>query len=66
MTSILRVADALDRGHTQRIKDIRVERKTEAVVLHTGGNYDLSSERIGLEEKANLFQDVFGYKVVIT
>jgi exopolyphosphatase/guanosine-5'-triphosphate,3'-diphosphate pyrophosphatase len=66
MTSILRVADALDRGHTQRIKDIGVERKTEAVVLHTGGNYDLSSERIGLEEKADLFQDVFGYKVVLT
>jgi exopolyphosphatase/guanosine-5'-triphosphate,3'-diphosphate pyrophosphatase len=66
MASILRVADALDRGHTQRIKDIGVERKTEAIVLHTGNNYELSSERIGLEEKAGLFQDVFGYKVIVT
>jgi exopolyphosphatase/guanosine-5'-triphosphate,3'-diphosphate pyrophosphatase len=66
MASILRVADALDRGHTQRIKDISVERKTEVVVLHTGNCYDLSSERISLEEKAGLFQDVFGYKVIIT
>jgi exopolyphosphatase/guanosine-5'-triphosphate,3'-diphosphate pyrophosphatase len=66
MASILRVADALDRGHTQRIKDISVERKTETIVLHTGNSYDLSSERIGLEEKAGLFQDVFGYKVIIT
>jgi exopolyphosphatase/guanosine-5'-triphosphate,3'-diphosphate pyrophosphatase len=66
MASILRVADALDRSHSQRIKHIRVERKSEAVVLHTGGNYDLSSEQIGLEEKADMFQDVFGYKVILT
>jgi exopolyphosphatase/guanosine-5'-triphosphate,3'-diphosphate pyrophosphatase len=66
MTSILRVADALDRGHSQRLRDIKVERKSETVVLHTGGIYDLSSERLGLEEKAALFQDVFGYKVILT
>jgi exopolyphosphatase/guanosine-5'-triphosphate,3'-diphosphate pyrophosphatase len=66
MASILRVADALDRGHTQRIKTLSVERRSETVVLHTGGNFDLSSERIGLEEKADMFQDVFGYKVILT
>jgi exopolyphosphatase/guanosine-5'-triphosphate,3'-diphosphate pyrophosphatase len=65
MASILRVADALDRGHSQRIKNIRVECRTETVVLHTGGNHDLSLENIGLEEKADLFQEVFGYKVVL-
>jgi exopolyphosphatase/guanosine-5'-triphosphate,3'-diphosphate pyrophosphatase len=65
MASLLRVADALDRGHTQRLRDIVVERKSEAVVLHTGNNYDLSPERIGLEEKAGLFQDVFGFKVIL-
>jgi exopolyphosphatase/guanosine-5'-triphosphate,3'-diphosphate pyrophosphatase len=65
MASILRVADALDRGHSQRIKNVRVECKTETVALHTGGNHDLSLENIGLEEKADLFQEVFGYKVVL-
>ncbi|MDR1251394.1 MAG: HD domain-containing protein, partial [Treponema sp.] len=65
MASLLRVADALDRGHTQILKDIEVERKSEAVVLHTGNSYDLSPERIGLEEKADLFQDVFGLKVIL-
>ncbi|MDR2629759.1 MAG: HD domain-containing protein [Spirochaetaceae bacterium] len=66
MASILRVADALDRGHSQHIKNITLERKTETLVLHTQGNYDLSLEHRGLEEKADLFQDVFGYKVVLT
>ncbi|MDR2482483.1 MAG: HD domain-containing protein [Treponema sp.] len=66
MASILRVADALDRGHSQRIKAVAVERRSETVALHTGGTYDLSSERVGLEEKADMFQDVFGYKVILT
>ncbi|WP_010254558.1 HD domain-containing protein [Treponema primitia] len=65
MTSILRVADALDRGHSQHIRSITVEKKSEAILLHAQGNYDFSLERIGLEEKAGLFQDVFGYKVIL-
>jgi exopolyphosphatase/guanosine-5'-triphosphate,3'-diphosphate pyrophosphatase len=65
MASILRVADALDRGHTQGIKKISVERKGEIMMIHTGGVHDLSLEHIGIEQKANLFQDVFGYKVIL-
>jgi exopolyphosphatase/guanosine-5'-triphosphate,3'-diphosphate pyrophosphatase len=65
LASILRVADALDRGHSHQIKYLVVEHKPESIVLHTQGNRDLSLERTGLEEKADLFQDVFGYKVVL-
>jgi exopolyphosphatase/guanosine-5'-triphosphate,3'-diphosphate pyrophosphatase len=65
MASILRVADALDRGHTQQVKLTAVEKKSETVVLHTDGTRDLSLELIGLDEKGVLFQDVFGYKIVI-
>jgi exopolyphosphatase/guanosine-5'-triphosphate,3'-diphosphate pyrophosphatase len=66
MASILRVADALDRGHSRQIKKITVERRSETVVLRTGGVHDLSLELMGIEEKAGLFQDVFGYKVVLS
>jgi exopolyphosphatase/guanosine-5'-triphosphate,3'-diphosphate pyrophosphatase len=65
MASILRVADALDRGHTQQIKNITVERKSETVMIQAEGVHDLSLERIGIEQKADLFQDVFGYKVIL-
>ncbi|GHV73640.1 exopolyphosphatase [Spirochaetia bacterium] len=65
MASILRVADALDRGHSQHIRSITVEKKSEAILIYAEGNYDHSLERIGLEEKAGLFQDVFGYKVIL-
>jgi exopolyphosphatase/guanosine-5'-triphosphate,3'-diphosphate pyrophosphatase len=66
MAAILRVADALDRSHSQRIRDIAVERRSETLVIHAGGGRDLSMEHLGLEEKAAMFQDVFGYKVVLT
>jgi exopolyphosphatase/guanosine-5'-triphosphate,3'-diphosphate pyrophosphatase len=66
MASILRVADALDRGHSQHVQNMTVERKSEAVIFHCQENFDLSLERIGLEEKADLFQDVFGYRVILS
>jgi len=65
MVSILRVADALDRGHSQQVKIKAVEKKGEILVLNTGTTLDLSLELMGLEEKSGVFQDVFGYKVVI-
>jgi exopolyphosphatase/guanosine-5'-triphosphate,3'-diphosphate pyrophosphatase len=65
MASILRVADALDRGHTQQIENITVERRLETVVLHVDKAYDLSLEIMGIEEKGRMFQDVFGYKVIL-
>ena len=75
MASILRVADALDRGHSQHIKTISVEKRSEAIVLHTqlqagsenfgSSSLDLSLEITGMEEKAGMFQNVFGYKIVL-
>jgi exopolyphosphatase/guanosine-5'-triphosphate,3'-diphosphate pyrophosphatase len=65
MISLLRVADALDRGHSQQLKIKAVEKKGEILVLNTDSTLDLSMELMGLEEKSGVFQDVFGYKVVI-
>ena len=66
MASILRVADALDRGHAQQIKDLTVERRAETIALHTHGGPDISLELMDIEEKARLFQDAFGYKIVLS
>lgn len=66
MTSILRVAEVLDRGHSQQIKNLTVERRSEAIILHTHGGYNISLELMGIEEKASLFQDVYGYKVILS
>ena len=64
--SILRVADALDRGHTQIIKNLVVDHRADIIALHAQGAHDISLELISMEEKTKLFQDVFGYKVVLS
>jgi len=65
MASILRVADALDRGHSQQIKNLTIERRAETVVLNTDRVYDLSLEQMSMETKGGMFQDVFGYKIIL-
>jgi len=65
MVALLRVADSLDHGHSQHIKIKVVEKKSETVVIHTEGAVDLSLDFLGLDEKCALFQDVFGYRVVV-
>jgi exopolyphosphatase/guanosine-5'-triphosphate,3'-diphosphate pyrophosphatase len=65
MVSILRVADALDRGHSQQVKLRAIEKKGEILLLNIDSTSDLSMELIGHEEKSGLFQHVFGYKVVL-
>jgi exopolyphosphatase/guanosine-5'-triphosphate,3'-diphosphate pyrophosphatase len=65
MVSLLRVADSLDRSHSQQVRLKAVEKKSETLMLHTDGSRDLSLELLGLNEKCGLFQDVFGYKVVV-
>ena len=66
LAAILRVADSLDPGHSQHIKRISVEKKSETLVLRAEVNRDLLMVLNALEEKAGLFEDVFGYKVVIS
>jgi exopolyphosphatase/guanosine-5'-triphosphate,3'-diphosphate pyrophosphatase len=65
MASLLRVADCLDRGHSQHIRTISVEKQQDMVVLRTSGIVDTSIERLGLEDKGDMFQDVFGYRVLL-
>ncbi len=63
LAAILRVADALDRGHCRHVSDLTVERSNDEFILHIPGATDLALERRALERKADLFEDIFGLKV---
>ncbi|MBN1942388.1 MAG: HD domain-containing protein, partial [Phycisphaerae bacterium] len=63
LAAILRVADALERGHAQQVRDVNVEHGEEEIVLHVSGVTDLALERRALEMKADLFEDVFGLRI---
>ncbi|MCL2558304.1 MAG: HD domain-containing protein, partial [Treponema sp.] len=66
MAALLRVADALDRGHSQKIKSLAVERHASTVSLRCEGVHDIALELVSVEEKADLFQDVFGCSLALS
>jgi exopolyphosphatase / guanosine-5'-triphosphate,3'-diphosphate pyrophosphatase len=66
LAAIIRVADALDRGHDQRVRDAVFERREERFVIRATDAADLSLERLSLAEKGDMFEDVFGLEAVLS
>lgn len=81
LAAILRVADALDRGHDQRLKEVEFERREDRLVIKAAGAAragaaraeagpgsagDFSLERLSLAEKGDLFEDVFGLEPILS
>jgi len=60
------LADALDRGHDQRVRDAAFERREERFVIRVTGLADLSLERLSLAEKGDMFEDVFGLEPILS
>ena len=65
LAAILRVADALDRGHGGRIHEFTIEQAEPRLFVHSHVTGDLSLERRSLKRKGDLFEDVFGLSVVL-
>ncbi|MFW5716687.1 MAG: HD domain-containing protein [Spirochaetota bacterium] len=65
LAAILRIADALDRGHAQRVRGVTVEIEDGDVILHCDTSGDISIERYGFGAKADMFEEVFGLNIVI-
>ena len=65
LTAILRVADALDRGHNRRITDFSVEQTEDEFIIRTSRQDDLALERYSLANKGDLFEEVYGLKVTL-
>jgi exopolyphosphatase/guanosine-5'-triphosphate,3'-diphosphate pyrophosphatase len=63
LSAILRVADALDRSHRQEIKDFSVDFRKDAVVITCRVAAKL--EKMAVADKADMFENVFGYRVIL-
>jgi exopolyphosphatase/guanosine-5'-triphosphate,3'-diphosphate pyrophosphatase len=66
LASILRVADALDRSHIQKVNDIKLERNEDELTIRCSCPGDMSVERFGLSLKGDMFEEVFGYKILLS
>jgi exopolyphosphatase/guanosine-5'-triphosphate,3'-diphosphate pyrophosphatase len=65
LSILLRIADALDVGHTGNVKEIKMERQKNAWLLIPHGRGDLALERWTLEKRVKLFQEVFDVKLKV-
>ncbi len=63
--SILRVANALDEEHLQKIADLKLAREGDQIVLNATSVSDLTMERAALASRSDFFSEVFGKKLVL-
>ena len=66
LSAILCLANALDRGHVDKLRDTKVALKEKSMELSILASYDgdLTLERLAVDENSVLFAEVFGLKPV--
>jgi exopolyphosphatase / guanosine-5'-triphosphate,3'-diphosphate pyrophosphatase len=65
LAAILRVADALDRNHMQRIRDFSLTHELRRFVISVRHVEDLTIERMALMEKGAMFEEIYGIPIVL-
>jgi exopolyphosphatase / guanosine-5'-triphosphate,3'-diphosphate pyrophosphatase len=65
LAAILRVGDALDRSHAQRITEVDCRLEKDRLVLLVPHVADLTLEQLALRQKGSLFEEIFGRKVLL-
>ncbi len=63
LAAVLRLADALDRGHRQIIETVAAQVTETDLVLRAKSRHDLVVETMALKEKATLFEEATGLQV---
>ena len=64
IASILRISEALDRSHRQRLKKLSIDFKNETFYL-SSEDLETILEKRALKEKSHLFETVFGYRILL-
>lgn len=63
LAALLRIANALDAEHGQKVQNLHVRAVDDSWLLEVEGIGDLTMERMTVETRADLFQDVFGRSI---
>jgi exopolyphosphatase / guanosine-5'-triphosphate,3'-diphosphate pyrophosphatase len=66
LAALLRIADALDRQHRQRVETLEVDLRGLDLHLTLRGEGDLLLERWAVSRKQGLFEETFGVRVWVT
>jgi exopolyphosphatase/guanosine-5'-triphosphate,3'-diphosphate pyrophosphatase len=65
LAAILRIADGLDRGRGGRIISVKATDDGSTTRLDVAGAEDLHAELYGVDKKKDLYEEVFGRRVVV-
>ena len=65
LVAIIRLADALDRSHRQKLRDLSVKLKGDEIVIAYDSAEDTSLEEWTFIDQADFFQEVFGIRVIL-
>jgi exopolyphosphatase/guanosine-5'-triphosphate,3'-diphosphate pyrophosphatase len=63
LAAILRLANALDADHLQKVKDVRVKAEEGTLVVEVEGAGDLTMERLTAQSRGDFLSDVFGRRL---
>jgi len=63
LAALLRLANALDADHLQKVRDLRVVREEGLLALEVDGAGDLTMERIAALARADFLVEAFGVRV---
>ncbi|MDZ4287350.1 MAG: HD domain-containing protein [Prosthecobacter sp.] len=66
LAALLRIADALDRSHAQRIKSIQLRPEGSRLYILTSGVDDTTVEQYAINSKCDIFREIYGYDVVLS
>lgn len=65
LTAIIRIANALDKSHKQKFKDIKAVLKDDQLLITVDNSVDITLEKGLFQEKANFFEEVYSVRPVI-
>jgi exopolyphosphatase/guanosine-5'-triphosphate,3'-diphosphate pyrophosphatase len=65
LAALLRVANALDAEHLQKVRDLRIVRGARTWVLELEGTGDITMEQMAAAARTDLFVEVFGRQLQI-
>lgn len=65
LAALLRIADALDRPHVGKVRRVESVLTDDELRLVAGAGTDWTMERKALADKADLFENIFGRRVVL-
>lgn len=65
LAAILRVADALDRSNSQRVREFSCKRIENTLFITLQNVDDITLEQLSLQNKGSLFEEVYGMRVVL-